>query len=89
MPSSVATQLYPYTALVEWNPLQPWWDQVVYMESWLDHYVGRDHWRWSHFSMAHAFYCGVAFLHEQDSVLFLLRWSAGVELPSTHYKRPL
>jgi hypothetical protein len=73
---------YPYTAWVTWHPHQPWEDQVIYMESWLDLRVGADAWAWQRFTLAQAFYCGVVFVRPQDQVRFLLEWSGGVEIPT-------
>jgi len=75
-------QQYPHTAWVTWNAHQPWADQVLHIESWLDRRVGVDAWAWQRFTLAQAFYCGVVFARAQDQVMFLLEWSEGVIIPS-------
>jgi hypothetical protein len=71
---------FPHAALITWHPLQPWIDQLFYMESWLDQHVGHTSWAWQSFSLLQSFYCGVSFAHPHDQVLFLLRWAEGVDI---------
>jgi len=72
----------PYYAVVPW-PLttvdgrqQDWVMACTSVETWLETSVGSHwhHWAWDMFKLDNSKLCGVRFLRESDSVLFLLRW---------------
>jgi hypothetical protein len=75
-------QELPYRAVVPWPFVQyngqwDWISSVDIMESWLAEHVGNHYsdWTWTMWTLHQPGLCSVSFAREQDSTLFLLRWS--------------
>jgi hypothetical protein len=71
----------PYKAVAPWPRVehrgyQDWVQSVDIIELWLEKNVGHHwvHWSWSMWSLHNPQLCGVSFLLEKHSTLFLLRW---------------
>ena len=69
----------PYRGVVPWpvveyNGQSDWVSSVSTVEAWLDLHVGRD-WMWTQWTLHQPNLCSVSFAREQDSLLFLLRFS--------------
>jgi len=71
----------PYRAVAPWpvielNGQPDWIASVDMVESWLDARVGHHwvHWTWSMWTLHQYNHCGVSFVCERDTTLFLLRF---------------
>lgn len=72
----------PYRAVAPWpfierNGQWDWIASVDTMELWLADHVGHHYsdWTWTMWTLDQPYLCSVNFAREQDSTLFLLRWS--------------
>jgi hypothetical protein len=73
----------PFHAVVPWPVVThdghqlDWVFACTSMETWLETAVGHHwvDWTWDMFNLDNSKLCGVRFVREQDSVLFLLKWS--------------
>jgi hypothetical protein len=74
--------LLPYRSVVPWPVLEhngqwDWITSVDCVQSWLEQCIGSydQDWAWAHGAFDQTHYCTVSFYREQDSILFLLRFS--------------
>ena len=72
----------PYRAVAPWpfvelNGQWDWITSVDAVESWLEDHIGPhdQSWTWTLWTLDQHYLCSVNFRREQDSTLFLLRWS--------------